>query len=151
VFIELKAVYLNIRAGYDNNLTWYLDPNVAPHAFHHNAFVIVSNGDRARYGSITSKWEHFTEWKRNDEKEKGRVDAQVLLDGMLAKERLLDLVENFVLFDDSRPGGTRKIVARNHQVLGVNNAVASMQRQEELKRQIPPEQRLKYRVVEIPR
>src|SRR5213079_1797755 len=75
---------------------------------------------------------------------KGRVDAEALLDGMLAKERLLDLLENFILFDDSRPGGTRKIVARNHQVLGVNNAVASMQRQEELKRQIPPAQRLKY-------
>ena len=72
----------------------------------------------ARYGSITSKWEHFVEWKRNDEKDKGRLDAEILLDGMLAKERLLDLVENFILFDDSRAGGTRKIVARNHQVLG---------------------------------
>jgi type I restriction enzyme R subunit len=64
----------------------------------------VSNGDRARYGSITSRWEHFAEWKRNDEKDKGRVDAEVLLDGMLAKDRLLDLVENFILFDDSKPG-----------------------------------------------
>ena len=61
---------------------------------------------------------------------------------MLAKERLLDLVENFILFDDSRAGGTRKIVARNHQVLGVNNAVASVVRQEELKRQFPPDERL---------
>ena len=65
------------------------------------------------------------------------MDAEVLLDGMLAKDRLLDLVENFILFDDSQPGGTRKIVARNHQVLGVNNAVASVQRQEELKQQFP--------------
>ena len=54
------------------------------------------------------------------------MDAEALLDGMLAKERLLDLVENFILLDDSRAGGTRKIVARNHQVLGVNNAVASV-------------------------
>ena len=67
----------------------------------------------------------------------------MLLDGMMAKERLLDLVENFILFDDSRrPSGTRKIVARNHQVLGVNNAVAAVQRQEELKRQFPPDRRL---------
>jgi type I restriction enzyme R subunit len=151
VFIELKAVYLNMPAGFDNNLTDYLSETSINHAFHHNAFLVVSNGDRDRYGSITSKWEHFTEWKRNDEKEKGRVDAQVLLDGMLAKERLLDLVENFILFDDSKPGGTRKIVARNHQVLGVNNAVASMQRLEELKREIPTERRLQYRVVEIRR
>ncbi|HAR98854.1 MAG TPA: type I restriction endonuclease subunit R [Syntrophus sp. (in: bacteria)] len=133
VFIELKAVYKNIRAGFDNNLTWYLDPNVVPHAFHHNAFLVVSNGDKACYGSITSKWEHFVEWKRNTEKDKGCVDAEALLDGMLSQERLLDLVENFILFDDSRAGGTRKIVARNHQVLGVNNAVASVKRQEELK------------------
>lgn len=149
VFIELKAVYLNMRAGFDNNLTDYLSEVCINHAFHHNAFLVVSNGHHARYGSITSKWEHFTEWKRNDEKDKGRVDAQALLDGMLAKDRLLDLVENFILFDDSRPGGTRKIVARNHQVLGVNNAVASVQRQEALKRDIPIECRLQYRIVEI--
>jgi type I restriction enzyme R subunit len=142
VFIELKAVYRNIRAGFDENLTDYLNEHSIAHAFHHNVFLVVSNGDRARYGSITSRWEHFVEWKRNDERDKGGLDAQVLLDGMLAKDRLLDLVENFILFDDSRPGGTRKIVARNHQVLGVNNAVTSVQRQEDLKRQFPPARRL---------
>lgn len=146
VFIELKAVYRNIRLGFDNNLTDYMTEQVVPHAFHHNAFLVVSNGDRARYGSVTSKWEHFGEWKRNTERDKGQLDAQVLLDGMLAKDRLLDLVENFILFDDSKPGGTRKIVARNHQVLGVNNAVASVIRQEELKREYPPERRLQYRL-----
>ena len=138
VFIELKAVYRNIRAGFDDNLTDYMSEHSIAHAFHHNAFLIVSNGDRARYGSITSKWDHFVEWKRNAEKDKGRVDAEALLDGMLTKERLLDLVQNFILFDDSRAGGTRKIVARNQQVLGVNNAVASVMRQEELKRKFPP-------------
>jgi len=102
----------------------------------------VSNGDQARYGSITSKWDHFVAWKRNDEQDKARLDAQVLLDGMLAKDCLLDLVENFILFDDSRAGGTRKIVARNHQVLGVNRAVASVVRQEALKKRFPPDQRL---------
>jgi type I restriction enzyme R subunit len=148
VFIELKAVYRNIRAGFDDNLTDYLSEHSIAHAFHHNAFLVVSNGDQARYGSITSKWEHFVEWKRNAEKDKARLDAEALLDGMLAKERLLDLVENFLLFDDSRAGGTRKVVARNHQVLGVNNAVASVVRQEELKRRIPPEKRLlEYKAV----
>jgi type I restriction enzyme R subunit len=147
VFIELKAVYKNIRAGFDDNLTDYMSEHSIAHAFHHNTFLVVSNGDKVRYGSITSKWEHFVEWKRNAEKDKGRVDAEALLDGMLAKDRLLDLVENFILFDDSRAGGTRKIVARNHQVLGVNNAVASVQRQEELKRKFPSGERLiEYRV-----
>jgi len=35
---------------------------------------------------------------------------------MLAKERLLDLIENFIVFDDSKPGAARKVVARNQQV-----------------------------------
>jgi type I restriction enzyme, R subunit len=150
VFIELKAVYKNIRAGLDGNLRDYMDENVIAHAFHHNAFMIVSNGDRARYGSITSEWEHFNEWKRLDEQDKGSLEAEVLLNGMLAHDRLLDLVENFILFDESKPGATRKVIARNHQVLGVNRAVASVARQEELKREFPPNERLRYRLVELP-
>lgn len=65
VFIELKAVYLNIRAGFDENLTDYLHQSI-PHAFHHNVFMVVSHGNRARYGSITSGWDHFAEWNRED-------------------------------------------------------------------------------------
>jgi type I restriction enzyme R subunit len=150
VFIELKAVYKNIRAGFDGNLSDYMDENVIAHAFHHNAFLIVSNGDRARYGSITSEWDHFAEWKRQDEADKGKVDAEVLLNGMLAHDRLLDIVENFILFDESKAGKTRKVVARNHQVLGVNRAVASVAHQEDLKRQFSPGERLRHRVIELP-
>lgn len=150
VFIELKAVYKNIRAGFDGNLKDYMDEHVIAHAFHHNAFLIVSNGHRARYGSITSEWEHFGEWKRLDERDSGSVEAEMLLNGMLAKEKLLDIVENFILFDGSKPGAVRKVVARNHQVLGVNSAVASVHRQEELKAKFPPEQRLTYRVIQLP-
>lgn len=69
---------------------------------------------------------------------------------MLAHERLLDLVENFILFDESKAGATRKVVARNHQVLGVNRAVASVAYQEDLKREFPPEKRLQHRVIELP-
>jgi type I restriction enzyme R subunit len=149
VVIELKAVYRNIRAGFDDNLTDYLHPSTISHLFHHNAFLVVSNGDRARYGSITSKWDHFLEWKRLREKDVARLDAQMLLDGMLAKDRLLDLVENFILFDESRAGGARKIVARNHQVLGVNQAVAAVARQEDLKRQFPLERRTTRRPAQL--
>jgi len=144
VFIECKAVHKNIRRGFDENLSDYMTEQVIPHAFHHNVFLVVTNGDKARYSSITGKWEHFVEWKRNSEKEKARVNAEALLDGMLRPDRLLDIVENFVLFDESKPGGTRKIVARNHQVLGVNNALASVIHQEELKRQFPEDERLRY-------
>ena len=150
VFIELKAVYRNIREGFDNNFSDYMDENVIAHAFHHNAFLVVSNGDHARYGSITSEWGHFAEWKRLDEADKGSLEAEVLLNGILAHDRLLDIVENFILFDDSKPGATRKVIARNHQVLGVNRAVASVARQERLKLEFSPEQRLRHRVVELP-
>ena len=150
VFIELKAVYKNIRTGFDNNLRDYMDKQVIGHAFHHNAFLIVSNGDRARYGSITSRWEHFYEWKRLTEADAGKLAAERLLDGMLAPAALLDLVENFILFDDSRAGGARKIVARNHQLLGVNRAVASVARQQEIKAGLARSERLRHRVVELP-
>ena len=150
VFIELKAVYKNIREGFDHNLSDYMDENVIAHVFHHNAFLVVSNGDRARYGSITGEWGHFGEWKRLDEADKGSLQAEMLLNGMLAHDRLLDIVENFILFDESKPGATRKVIARNHQVLGVNRAVASVSRQEELKREFPPDQRLRHRTLELP-
>lgn len=55
----------------------------------------------------------------------GAVDMETLLKGVCAKANFLDLVENFVLFDEST-GGTKKIVARNHQFLGVNRAIASV-------------------------
>ena len=60
---------------------------------------------------------------------------------MCTKERLLDLIENFVAFQDL-PGGFVKLLARNHQYLGVNNALARM---EEL-RDAPPEERGKLGV-----
>lgn len=151
VFIELKAVYKNIRAGYDGNLRDYMDENVIAHAFHHNAFLIVSNGDNARFGSVTSTWEHFGEWKRLHESDAGNVAAEVLLNGMLAKDRLLDILENFILFDASKAGAVRKVVARNHQLLGVNQAVASVERQEMLKREFPTEKRLIHRTIELSR
>jgi type I restriction enzyme R subunit len=150
VFIELKAVYKNIRAGFDGNLRDYMDENVVAHAFHHNAFLVVSNGHNARFGSVTSTWEHFGEWKRLSEKDVGNVAAEVLLNGMLAKDRLLDILENFILFDASKAGHTRKVMARNHQYLGVNQAVDSVIRQEALKREFPTAKRLTHRTVTLP-
>lgn len=149
VFVELKNVWTNIRNGFDQNLADYKD--TIPHAFYHNAFLVVSNGDEAKYGSLTSPWDHFYEWKRNDE-EQETLQARAILDGMFTKERLLDLIENFVIFDESKAGQTRKVVARNHQVLGVNRAVKSVLYQEALKQEIPKDKRLTYRLatIEVP-
>ena len=40
----------------------------------------------------------------------GSLEAEVLLNGMLAHERLLDIVENFIVFDESKSGATRKVM-----------------------------------------
>ena len=50
---------------------------------------------------ITSKWEHFHEWKRLAEDEPGAVDMETLLKGVCDKRNFMDLLENFILFDSS--------------------------------------------------
>ena len=124
VFIELKAAHRNLRDAYDHNLRDYRDS--IPQVFTPNGFIILSNGAETAFGTITSPWEHFLEWKKiNSEGEEGRVSLETAIRGMCRKERLLDLVENFTIFQDL-PGGLIKLVARNHQYLGVNNALARL-------------------------
>jgi len=90
-------VYLNIRAGFDNNLIAYLHEHSIAHGFHHNAFLVVSNGDRARYGSITSQMGALAEWKRNDEKKRRAVDAEVLLNRHAVQRSIARYRENYIL------------------------------------------------------
>ena len=120
LFIECKNIHHNLKAAFEKNFSDYLD--TVPHLFHHNAVVLFGNGEKAKVGSITSKWGHFHEWKRLAEEEPGVVDMETLLKGVCKRENLLDLVENFILFDESS-GETKKILARNHQFLGVNRAL----------------------------
>ena len=96
---------------------------------------MVGNGEKAKIGSITSRWEHFHEWKRLAEEEPGVVDMETLLKGVCEPRHFMDIVENFILFDDSS-GETKKILARNHQFLGVNRAVSAVR--ERKARQGPP-------------
>ena len=123
LFMELKNVHKDTRAAYEENFADYKD--TVPHLFHHNAFIILANGIDAKIGSLSSRYEHFTEWKRLDEDEPGVVDMETLLKGVCAKHRFMDLFENFILFDESS-GKLAKIVARNHQFLGVNRALAAV-------------------------
>ncbi len=120
LFIELKNVHKDIRAAYDGNLCDYKD--TIPELFVHNAVIVLSNGSEARAGAITSRFDHFQEWKRLAEESPGEVDFATLLTGMCGKANFMDLFENFILFDDTT-GQTAKILARNHQFLGVNRAV----------------------------
>jgi len=120
LFIECKSIHRNLQSAFEQNFSDYKD--TVPHLFHHNAVVIFGNGHEAKVGSLTSKWKHFHDWKRLHESEPGVVDMETLLKGVCDRRNFLDLVENFILFDDSR-GATQKILARNHQFLGVNQAI----------------------------
>ena len=123
LFIECKNMHRDLKAAFEANYSDYRD--TVPHLFHHNAVVMFANGEQAKIGSITSRWEHFHEWKRLAEEEPGAVAMETLLKGVCDRRNFIDLVENFILFDDSS-GALRKIVARNHQFLGVNRAVQAV-------------------------
>ena len=124
VFVELKGINVKLRAAYENNLSDYKD--AIPKMFHCNAFVILSNGVESKIGSISSKYEHFHDWKRISEEDEGIVSLDTIIKGTCEKSRLLDLFENFILFDTS-VGSVAKLVARNHQFIGVNKAIEHFQ------------------------
>jgi type I restriction enzyme R subunit len=135
VFVELKNSNVKLKTAFSDNLTNY--KHDIPQLFITNAFCVLSNAVETRLGSLTGKWEHFFGWLRvNDEKEK--IDrAQIketgtslerLVEGLLPRERLLDYVENFILFHRD----TNKIIAQNHQFIGVNHAFEQFQTRETL-------------------
>ena len=124
VVIELKKPGVPARAAFDENLTHYKQQ--IPNLFWFNTLMIASNGTDSRLGSLTADWGRWVEWKRiAREDEPRRVSLEVMLRGTCNRTRLLDLVENFTLFSEHK-AGLVKIIAQNHQFLGVNNAIASM-------------------------
>ena len=116
--MELKRTPWTQNA-YDDNYTNYHN---IPHLFYYNAFIMLSNGTEAKVGTLGSKYEFFHEWKRLSEEEQGSVALEIMLRGICKKENFIDLFENFILYDHSG-GHTAKILARNHQYLGVNEAM----------------------------
>ena len=133
VFIELKASHKKLELAYKKNLSDYKD--TIPQVFWYNAVIILSNGSKARIGSMTAGFEHFAEWKKiNDEGEEGLISLDTMIRGVCEKRKLLDLVENFTLFDE-RKGELTKLVAKNHQFLGVNNAIAAVEQHQGQPRQ----------------
>ena len=127
VFFELKNSNVKLRTAYDDNLTNYKAD--IPQLFLTNAFCVLSNAIDTRVGSITAGWQHFFRWLRPDD-EKEKIDrekirregtsAERLLAGLCAKEKLLDYLENFILYYRD----TQKIIAQNHQFIGVNKSFA---------------------------
>jgi len=125
VFIELKNSNVKLRNAFDDNLTNYKAE--IPQLFLTNAFCVLSNAVETRVGSITAQWEHYFNWLRADD-EKQKIDRAAIraqgtslegvIEGLLPQQKLLDYVENFVLYYKD----TQKIIAQNHQFIGVNRA-----------------------------
>jgi len=125
VFIELKNSNVKLRSAFDDNLRNY--KHDIPQLFHCNAFCILSNAIETKVGSFTAGWEHFFNWLRIDD-EKQKIDRQHIADtatsleyavaGLCQPHKLLDYTENFILFYKQNS----KIIAQNHQFIGVNNA-----------------------------
>lgn len=138
VMIELKNATEKVKTGFDKNLTDY--KRDIPQLFWYNLFVGISNGIQTRVGSFNAPWDHFFSWlklkdtavshdqrtKEEIEEESARTGERLSLklfgEGLCRKETLLDYFENFVLYHKNKV----KIIAKNHQYLGVNNALAAL-------------------------
>lgn len=120
---EWKAPTKPLAEAYDANLRDYRD--VVPALFDANAFVILSNGLCAVMGASHAPFDIFASWKRLEEGGTESVALETMLRATCEPTRFLDLVENFILFEEAR-GGLRKIVAKYHQVLGVNRAIEAV-------------------------
>ncbi|MEX2620739.1 MAG: HsdR family type I site-specific deoxyribonuclease [Egibacteraceae bacterium] len=128
VLLEFKEPNRPVKAAFDENLSDYRD--TIPALFVPNGFVIVSNGSEAKVGSTYAPWEFFGDWNWkviDADGTRGVVALETAIRGTCAPDRLLDLIESFVAYIE-RPGGLIKVVAHNHQVLGVNAAIENLLR-----------------------
>ena len=124
VVVELKSTVredVKLIDGY-NQLKGYQEVHI-PTLFYYNQFMIVSDGVQARAGTITSPWRRFSEWKKieaDDEVTENMPTHKTLFYGMLRKDRLLDIVNNYILWSDDN-----KILSAYHQYFGVKKAIKS--------------------------
>lgn len=102
-----------------NQLSGYKNVHI-PSLFYYNQILVASDGVSAKAGTITSKWERFSEWKKVgvDDEPENLNTLEPLLYGMLKKETLLDLIGNFILYQEDA-----KILPAYHQYYGVKRAL----------------------------
>lgn len=124
VVVELKTAvneFVKLEDAY-NQLTGYRTVYI-PSLFKYNQFLVVSDGVTAKAGTITSPYSRFSDWKKiedSDEVFENMPTHETLFNGMFRKDRLLDIIQNFILFSDDK-----KILAQYHQYFGVKKAVHS--------------------------
>jgi type I restriction enzyme R subunit len=135
VFIELKNSNVKLKNAHDDNIVNYRTE--IPQLYLTNAFCVVTNAIETKVGSFSADWEFFFNWLRaDDEKEKINREAikhkgtslEGVIAGLFPPQRLLDYVENFILYYKDN----EKIIAQNHQFIGVNRAYEKFLRREEL-------------------
>ena len=94
---------------------------------HYNAALVVSDGLQARMGSITANQEWFKVWRTIDgegDAPKTALELEVLVRGVFERQRFLDLLQHFIVFEeDPDSGALHKIIAGYHQFHAVNAAV----------------------------
>jgi len=125
--LELKNIadeQATIRKAFDQCQTYKLQ---IPSLFNSNALLVISDGYEARLGTVTSDWERFMTWRTVTGKElvpPGSLQLETLLKGVFEKARLLDLIRNFIVFQDDSETVVKKL-AGYHQFHAVNKAVES--------------------------
>jgi type I restriction enzyme, R subunit len=115
-----------IKKAY-NQLQTYKDE--VPALFRYNELLIITDGLDAEMGTLSANFERFTPWKTvKGEKEVGNVPMlEVLLRGVCAKDRLLDIVRNYIVFEreTEQKNSYIKKLAAYHQYWAVNKALES--------------------------
>jgi type I restriction enzyme, R subunit len=124
LLIEWKDLTQPVQEAYDANLRDYRD--TIPRLFDFNGFTILSNGLEALMGPSHAPFEAFAAWKRLKEDGPESVALETLLRAACEPTSFLDFIESFLLFEDAR-GGLRKVMAKYHQVLGVNRAIEAVE------------------------
>jgi type I restriction enzyme R subunit len=121
LLLELKASHKSLVDAYRDNLRDYKD--TIPKLLWYSLGIIISNGIENKFGSLTSPYEFFNEWKKAEgEDDKSKTDITTIIRGVCDKTRMLDIFENFILYDESGSGEAKKIVPRYFQYYGVNRA-----------------------------
>ena len=103
-----------------------------PTLFNYNAFLVISDGANNKVGTLTSDITRYNEWKSVDGeigyKKNYAYKLDVLLNGLLKPERLLDVIKNNLFFMNSDKEKPIKILAQYHQYFGVKKAYDSIKR-----------------------
>ena len=101
-----------------------------PTLFNYNAFLVISDGANNKVGTLTSDITRYNEWKSIDGeagyKKNYAYKLDVLLEGLLKPERLLDVIKNNLFFMNSDKEKPVKILSQYHQYFGVKKAYDSI-------------------------